>query len=512
MRALRASRTLPRDVFFPPGERSAMSSSDDAASGENRDRSGSSSSSSMGSAAASVAMSGSIATSAATPAASAVAAPGGKSGGSTQGSTGAEQGVAERETSGGEGHSGSGEAGASAGSGGAGAVAQAAAGAARSGLPQGGGSGSPAMPGSAAAPGSASSTSATAGSASAASATSATGAARGDSGSGGRGEGGGSAGEGGSSGGGGSGGETSASGEASSGGGEASGSGEASGGGSGEGGASSSGATSSSSSAVADAMSGATGGTSGAATSSPSSPSGTGSTTGSDTGSGVQATGSSAGPTPSVTTASTADPPPSISVAGPVCFRPGTRLRTPAGETAIDDLQPGDWVLTADGSAEAVVWIGRQRIRTNGADPLRIAPIRIRAGAMGDGVPQRDLLVSPDHAIGLEGILVHASALVDGVGVLREPIDADEILYLHVELGRHALLLAEGLPAESFVDNLQDLPFDNGAERESLNLAPVAEMPWPRAKSRRQVPLALRQRLAARALALPGAGIAARAA
>ncbi len=114
----------------------------------------------------------------------------------------------------------------------------------------------------------------------------------------------------------------------------------------------------------------------------------------------------------------------------------------------------------------------------------------------------RDLFVSPDHAIGLGPVLVHAAALVDGLGVLREPVAGETILYLHVELARHALILAEGLPAESFVDNLEQLGFDNWHEREALvgETAPVAEMDLPRAKSRRQVPQAIRRALEARAI------------
>ena len=183
-----------------------------------------------------------------------------------------------------------------------------------------------------------------------------------------------------------------------------------------------------------------------------------------------------------------------------MCFRPGTRIATPNGAVAVEDLIPGDLVLTLDGAPEPVRWIGRQTVSARFADPLRVQPIRIRAGAVADGVPARDLFVSPDHAIGLGCILAHASALVDGIAVLREPVAGETILYLHVELARHALVLAEALPAESFVDNLERLAFDNRDTRPDT--PDVAEMTLPRAKSRRQVPQALRERLAARAAAL----------
>jgi hypothetical protein len=188
-----------------------------------------------------------------------------------------------------------------------------------------------------------------------------------------------------------------------------------------------------------------------------------------------------------------------------ICFLPGTQLATPNGEVAVEALKRGDLVTTTDGRAVPVRWVGRQTISTRFADPLRVLPICIKAGALAENVPSRDLYVSPDHAILIDDILVHASALVNGTSIVRAPAPAPTFTYYHVELTDHSLLLADNVPAESFIDNVDRLAFDNWDEHEALDeTAPLVEMAYPRAKAARQVPSAIRERLAARGQALVG--------
>jgi Ca2+-binding RTX toxin-like protein len=173
-----------------------------------------------------------------------------------------------------------------------------------------------------------------------------------------------------------------------------------------------------------------------------------------------------------------------------ICFYPGTEITTPDGPRAIESLGIGDLVLTFEGVPAPVRWMGRQTVSTRFGDPMAVLPIRIRAGALGEGLPLRDLLVSPDHAILVSGLLVQAGALVNGASILRECQVPERFTYHHVELTTHALILAEGVPAETFVDNVARGAFDNWAEHEALyaHLPSISELPNPRAKARRQVP------------------------
>jgi Hint domain-containing protein len=189
-----------------------------------------------------------------------------------------------------------------------------------------------------------------------------------------------------------------------------------------------------------------------------------------------------------------------------VCFMAGTMISTPRGEAAIQMLRRGDIVMTADNRIAAISWIGRQTVATRFADPVRCLPIRIRASALGDDVPSRDLLVSPDHAILVDDVLIQAGALINGTSIVRETNVPETFIYYHVELDDHSLILAENTPAESFVDNVDRARFDNWYEYEEQypQGKPVVEMPYPRAKAHRQVPRAIRQRLATRGAALYG--------
>ncbi len=184
-----------------------------------------------------------------------------------------------------------------------------------------------------------------------------------------------------------------------------------------------------------------------------------------------------------------------------ICFMPGTLIRTPDGEAPVETLARGDLVLTAEGDAKPVLWLGRQTIVSRFADPVRNWPIRIMASALADNVPSRDLLVSPDHALRVGDILVHAGALVNDVSIRRETLVPERFVYYHVELEDHALILAENTPAETFIDNVERRNFDNWIEHEALypDGRPMEELPYPRAKARRQVPSAIRAELAERA-------------
>ena len=141
-----------------------------------------------------------------------------------------------------------------------------------------------------------------------------------------------------------------------------------------------------------------------------------------------------------------------------VCYAAGTHILTATGERMVESLMQGDIVLTlADGEivAQPVKWIGRRRIDlTAHPRPETVAPIRIRRGAFADNMPHSDLLLSPDHAVFVDGKLIAARQLVNGA-TIRQENGSTAVEYFHVELDAHAILVAEGLPAESYLEHRQ---------------------------------------------------------
>ncbi|MET7244972.1 Hint domain-containing protein [Methylobacterium sp. EM32] len=158
----------------------------------------------------------------------------------------------------------------------------------------------------------------------------------------------------------------------------------------------------------------------------------------------------------------------------PVCFVTGSRLRTLRGEIAVEDLRVGDRAVTASGALRPVVWIGHRAMAGAGtALPPHQQPVRIRAGAFGPGLPARDLSLSPGHPVlvganadGKGGHLVPIMCLINGTSIAREPVAS--VTYWHVELDAHDILLAEGLPAESYLD-WGDRPFFEDASDHALH-------------------------------------------
>lgn len=146
------------------------------------------------------------------------------------------------------------------------------------------------------------------------------------------------------------------------------------------------------------------------------------------------------------------------------CFVAGTRIATPGGEVPVETIHAGDLVLAGNGAARRVRWVGRARHAAEAlrADP-QLRPVRIAAGALGLAAgaptPRRPLLLSPQHAVLLRSrhgdILVPAVALVDGETITRCSPRAG-VTYVHIELGSHDVVLAEGALAETYLAGSAD--------------------------------------------------------
>jgi len=151
-----------------------------------------------------------------------------------------------------------------------------------------------------------------------------------------------------------------------------------------------------------------------------------------------------------------------MDITADTCFAAGTRILTARGEVAVEDLKVDDLAMALlGGRLSRVRWIGHRHVDLRAhPKPQNINPVRVRAHAFGEGLPQRDLILSPNHALYAEGVLIPVRYLLNGATVVQE--EWDSATYYHVELDTHDVLLAEGLPAESYLDAGNRAAFANG--------------------------------------------------
>jgi hypothetical protein len=143
------------------------------------------------------------------------------------------------------------------------------------------------------------------------------------------------------------------------------------------------------------------------------------------------------------------------------CFAAGTPIMTETGEIPVERLTVGTRLPTKIGKRLArVIWIGRRTVDCRRHPrPQDVMPILIRRNAIGVGVPHRDVMLSPDHALLVEDVLIPVRYLVNGVTIVQQDVDC--VSYWHVELDQHDVILAAGLPAESFLDTGNRAAFSN---------------------------------------------------
>ncbi|MBY5932820.1 tandem-95 repeat protein [Tateyamaria omphalii] len=168
------------------------------------------------------------------------------------------------------------------------------------------------------------------------------------------------------------------------------------------------------------------------------------------------------------------------------CFTPGTLIATPTGERRVEDLQPGDRVITRDNGIQEVRWVGHRAMTGEElADAEHLRPVLIRQGALGKGLPERDMLVSPQHRVLVADkktalyfdeseVLVAAKHLtqMDGIDV----VEVSETTYIHVMFDQHEVILSDGAWTESFQPGDMTLNAMGDAQRaEILELFPELE-------------------------------------
>ena len=166
-----------------------------------------------------------------------------------------------------------------------------------------------------------------------------------------------------------------------------------------------------------------------------------------------------------------------------ICFTPGTRIATPTGERCVEDLKAGDQVLTRDNGVQEIAWYGQTGL--NAADFAarpHLAPIWIKAGALGNGLPERDMYVSPQHRVLVSSeraayyfdereVLVAAKHLVNGTTILQRRVP--QTTYVHFMCERHEVVLSNGAWTESFQPGEHSLAGIDSAQRaEILELFP----------------------------------------
>jgi len=187
------------------------------------------------------------------------------------------------------------------------------------------------------------------------------------------------------------------------------------------------------------------------------------------------------------------------------CYARGTLIATARGDVSVEQLMIGDEVMTLSGALRPIKWIGRRsyvgRFITGRKD---ILPVCFKAGSLDEGLPKRDLWISPHHAMYFEnesgGVLIEAKDLINGVSIVQAA-QVEEVEYFHIELETHDVIIAEGALSETFVDDDSRGMFHNAhqyAELYGEDAARPARYCAPRLEIGYEVE-AIRRKLAERA-------------
>ena len=153
------------------------------------------------------------------------------------------------------------------------------------------------------------------------------------------------------------------------------------------------------------------------------------------------------------------------------CFAKGTQIATPSGPVAVEDLHEGDRIITVSTKRRKhriIKWIGQRTLSCIAHPfPRDVMPVRIKAHAFGAHCPVRDLWLSPDHAVFVDGVLIPIRHLINDTTVSQQSVE--RVTYYHIEVDEHDVALAEGMPAETFLDTGNRDAFANSGEATQLH-------------------------------------------
>ncbi|MEH6522759.1 Ig-like domain-containing protein [Sulfitobacter sp.] len=160
------------------------------------------------------------------------------------------------------------------------------------------------------------------------------------------------------------------------------------------------------------------------------------------------------------------------------CFTPGTLIATPKGERKVETLEVGDRIITRDNGMQVIRWIGSRDMQgeeLTAQEHLR--PVLIREGALGNGLPERDMMVSPQHRVLIANdktalyfeereVLVAAKHLTDMEGI--DVVDVSHTTYIHIMFDQHEVILSDGCWTESFQPGDMSLAGVGDASRDEI--------------------------------------------
>ncbi|MCX7300075.1 MAG: Hint domain-containing protein [Rhodobacterales bacterium] len=165
------------------------------------------------------------------------------------------------------------------------------------------------------------------------------------------------------------------------------------------------------------------------------------------------------------------------------CFTPGSMIATPRGERLVEELKEGDRIITRDNGIQEIRWVGRKEISGKAlVNAPHLRPVLIKAGSLGNGLPERDLIISPNHRVLVANertqlyfeeneVLAAAKHLVGTPGIFD--LDTMSTTYIHFMFDRHEVVLSNGAWTESFQPGDYSLKGIGNAQRsEILELFP----------------------------------------